>query len=159
MARWSFFLLVSGCALTVSGKSSTLGGSDPSATTGDPTGGGGGGGGTGGGGGGGTGGGGTGGGGGGGSCDGVYDGSYNGADQGDFTAEVDEAAAVIYVVSVNGSGVLDGVLDIAGDGSLYGDNAGYWMDGSIDFDTCEMSGDWGVTAAPNLSTGNWVAGP
>ena len=158
MARWSWVVcvaMVGGCEISVgsdAGKSdtSTTDGSDPSNPgddpdttdpdpTEDPTGGGtttapa--------------------------SCAAVFPGTYGGADSGEFEAEYLPATSEILITSVSSQGILDGVLSVDASGAVYGESQGYWMDGTIDLDTCAMSGDWGVVAAPGIDAGWWEAGP
>ena len=95
-----------------------------------------------------------------GDCAGLYQGTYGGASTGDLEAEYFPATMEIAINDVDAADSLfDGVLDVAGDGSIYGESQGYWMDGTMDFDTCAMSGDWGVVAAPGIAAGFWEAGP
>jgi len=98
------------------------------------------------------------GGGGGGSCDGVYDGTYNGADHGTFSARLVESEARVYVAGISSS-LLDGILDISSDDSVYGENNGYWMDGTLNRGTCSLSGTWGVVDLPNVDAGAWATTP
>jgi hypothetical protein len=95
-----------------------------------------------------------------GDCAGVFPGDYGGADQGAFEATVDPAAMTIAINGVDASAqFFDGVLDVASDGTVYGESQGYWMDGTIDLATCEMSGGWGVVELPGVDAGWWEAGP
>ena len=96
---------------------------------------------------------------GGGDCAGTYDGTYDGADQGSFEATIDPVAGTVDVVDVDGSGGLEGVLDLHADGTIYGESQGYWMDGTLDAGTCAMSGTWGVIAYPGVSAGTWRTTP
>jgi hypothetical protein len=38
---------------------------------------------------------------------------------------------------------------------MYGENDGYWMEGTLDPSDCSMSGDWGVVQFPGIDAGSW----
>jgi hypothetical protein len=61
------------------------------------------------------------------------------------------------VYSVSGDGFLDGVLDLEEDGTMYGESQGFWADGTLDWDTCTLSGDWGAVQLPGVPAGWWEA--
>lgn len=89
------------------------------------------------------------------ACAGDYTGTYDGYESGAFEATLNATAMTLAISDVEESGLLDGVADVQADGTLYGESQGIWIDGSIDLDTCAMSGEWGSTALPGVPGGTW----